>query len=162
MSSSRTNESTPLSNAAALGSSVFTADNAAAAASYTKEQAKVLASMLADGNTSIRVLALVGGIAMTITSAFGVWNRFLGLNWISAIVEVYCCILGMAIVCLEARSAKIPLLPKKVTDRYEAYMRKYALFLSFVSGRGGLYFVAGTLQLSQVSAHRFYMLKYAY
>lgn len=162
MSSSRTNESTPLSNAAALGSSVFTADNAAAAASYTKEQAKVLASMLADGNTSIRVLALVGGIAMTITSAFGVWNRFLGLNWISAIVEVYCCILGMAIVCLEARSAKIPLLPKKVTDRYEAYMRKYALFLNFVSGRGGLYFVAGTLQLSQVSAHRFYMLKNAY
>lgn len=100
--------------------------------------------------SSVRLLALMGGIAMTVTSALGVWNRFLGLNWISAIVEFYTFILGLSVVILEAKSAKCRILPESWTTAWEARIRKYALFLSFVSGRGGLYFVAGTLQLSQV------------
>jgi len=144
-------ESTPLNEAAAIANSLLTKENAAHAAEYTKEQAKVLAQMMSDGNTSVRLLALMGGIAMAMTSALGVLNRFLGLNWISAIVEFYTFILGLSVVILEAKSAKCRILPERWTAAWEARIRKYALFLSFVSGRGGLYFVAGTLQLSQLS-----------
>ncbi len=91
---------------------------------------------------------------MTVTSALGVWNRFIGLNWISAIVEFYTFILGLAVVILESKSGKFKILPERWTTAWEARIRKYALFLSFVSGRGGLYFVAGTLQLSQVRSLR--------
>ncbi|KAL3790946.1 hypothetical protein HJC23_004928 [Cyclotella cryptica] len=123
----------------------------AAAATYAKEQAAALTRLIQEGNASIRVLALLGGIAMTVTSAIGLCNRFLGLHWISAIVEFYTLVLGVGVVALEARSANVALLPRRYTDVWEGQIRKYALFLNFVSGRGGLYFVAGTLQLSQLS-----------
>lgn len=146
-----TDEKTPLSGAASIASSLLTKENATTAANYTREQAKILAHMLSDGNSSVRVLALVGGIAMAISSAAGVWNRFWGLNWISAIVEFYTLLLGLGVVVLEANAAKWKILPERWMTEWEARFRKYALFLSFVSGRGGLYIFAGTLQLSQVS-----------
>ena len=122
-----------------------------AAPSYVKEQATALARSITEGNTSIRILALTGGMAMTLTSVMGLWTHFLGFHWISAIVECYTLLLGLGVVALEARSVRIVILPRRYTDLWEGRIRKYALFLKFVRGRGGLYFVAGTLQLSQVS-----------
>jgi hypothetical protein len=60
-------------------------------------------------------------------------------------------LLGLAVIVLEARSGKVKVLPRKFTDAWDAQFRKYALFLRFISGHGGLYFFAGTLQLSQLS-----------
>lgn len=152
MSSNTSNasERTPLSDAANFASSLMSKENAKSAAKYTKEQAQILAHMLSDGSRSIRVLALMGGIAMAVSSAFGVWNRFFTLQWLSAIVEFYTFLLGLAVVALEAHAGKWRIFPERWTSGWETQLRKYALFLSFVSGRGGLYFVAGTLQLSQV------------
>lgn len=121
------------------------------ASTYAKDQVVALAHMITDGTTSIRTLALLGGIAMTITSAMGIWHRFFAFNWISAIVEFYTFLLGLTIIVLESRSGNFEILQRRYTDGCDAQIRKYALFLSFISGRGGLYFVAGTLQLSQVS-----------
>ncbi|KAL7484372.1 hypothetical protein ACHAW6_010005 [Cyclotella cf. meneghiniana] len=145
-------EKEPLTAAATtIGSSKTTAQTAATTPSYVKERGTALARSITEGNTSIRILALTGGIAMTLTSAIGLWNHFLGFHWISAIVECYTLLLGLGVVAMEARSVRVAILPRRYTDLWEGRIRKYALFLKVVRGRGGLYFVAGTLQLSQRS-----------
>jgi hypothetical protein len=107
------------------------------------EKAKELRVMARQGDFSIRILALFGGVAMCIVSAFGFVSTILHFHGISALIEVYTFAMGVIVILLE--SSKMPF----IKDSFRLQVNKYALFLKFVWGRGILFFVAGTLELTQ-------------
>ena len=100
-----------------------------------------LRTMANEGYLPIRVLAQIGGLAMIVLSIIGFINAIIHLNFLDALVEVYTFLLGIVVIILETKA-----FPKSV----EQSLNKYALFLTFVWGRGCLYFVAGSLQATQV------------
>lgn len=106
------------------------------ATSYAKEQAVVLARSITHGNTSLRILALSGRIAMTITSAVGIWNHFLALHWISAIVKCYTFSLGLRVVALEARSSQFEILPRSLYRFLGKKDSEICLVFELCSGEG--------------------------
>ena len=128
---------------------MFTSQNAAVAASsagtFAKDQAVELTQLASNGDFSIRILALLGAIAMVVVSVIGFLGKILTLHFVSALIEVYVFALAIVIIILES-AGKIPL-PRS----FETNVHKYALFLKFVWGRGILYFIGGSLQVSQVS-----------
>lgn len=136
-------------SAAKIMSSMLTRENAAAAASsagsFAKEQANEISQLASDGDFSIRILALLGAIAMIVVSILGFVVKMLTFRFVSALIEVYIFVLAIAILILES-AGKIPL-PR----RLGVNLQKYALFLKYVWGRGILYVIGGTLQVSQVS-----------
>uniref|UniRef100_A0A7S2EDZ4 EF-hand domain-containing protein n=1 Tax=Trieres chinensis TaxID=1514140 RepID=A0A7S2EDZ4_TRICV len=139
-------ESTPLapssSAAATTVSSLLTRENAEKAAGYVKDQAEKLSIAAKSGTWSIRALALLGGIGMVTTGALSLFGRIVTLHWVSALINFYVIILGVLVIILEGRKW----LP--VPKSFEANVRKYALFLDFIWGRGCLYFFIGSLQFS--------------
>lgn len=88
---------------------------------------------------------------MAVSSAFGAWHSFFTLQWLSAIIEFYTFLLGLAVVPLEMRAGKIEHLAREMDVSMESNFEEIRMvFLSFVRGRGRLYFLAGSLQFSQV------------
>jgi len=128
---------------------MFTTQNAAVAASsagtFAKDQAAELTQLASNGDFSIRILALLGAIAMVVVSVIGFLGKILTLHFVSALIEVYVFALAIVIIILES-AGKIPL-PRS----FETNVHKYALFLKFVWGRGILYFIGGSLQVSQAN-----------
>eukprot|EP00586_Coscinodiscus_wailesii_P020207 CAMPEP_0172495758 /NCGR_PEP_ID=MMETSP1066-20121228/76000_1 /TAXON_ID=671091 /ORGANISM="Coscinodiscus wailesii, Strain CCMP2513" /LENGTH=261 /DNA_ID=CAMNT_0013267643 /DNA_START=94 /DNA_END=879 /DNA_ORIENTATION=- len=143
-------ESTPLTPGGAIGnagnviSTVMTKENAAATANFVKDKAEMLKQMATEGSISIRVLAFLGGVAMVVTSFLCLFGRFLTLKFVSLLICIYTLLFGILICALEGKSFAVP---RSISAR----IRKYALFLDFVWGRGGLYFFAGSLQFSQLN-----------
>jgi hypothetical protein len=135
------NANTPLSPGS-IASNIFTQENANAAGNFAKEQADEVGRLARDGDFSIRLFAMLGGLAMIVISVLGFVTKLLTLHWVSALVEIYTFVLGIIMVVLEGKS--IPF-----SSSFESGIYKYALFLKFVWGRGVLYFIAGTLQLIQ-------------
>lgn len=136
-------EKTPLSStaASAIASSVFTRDNANAAGTFAKEQAEEVKRLASEGDFSIRLFAMFGGLAMVVSSVLGFVGRVLTFHWLNAVISVYTFILGIIMVMLEGK--RIPF-----SGRLESGLYKYALFLKFVWGRGIVYFIGGTLEIS--------------
>ncbi|KAG7363344.1 COPI associated protein [Nitzschia inconspicua] len=120
----------------------FTKQNIEAATNYTKEQAVELKKQAQDGDHSLRFLGVVAGLACVVVGILGLVFRFLRFDIIGALIDFYIVILGAIVMVLEGKNA---LLPAKLVDN----IHKYALFLKFLWGRGSLYFVIGTLLLSQ-------------
>jgi len=141
-------ESTPLTPGVALGnaknviSSVMNKENASAAAAYVQDKAEMLRRMTTEGNLSIRVMAFLGGVAMVVTNFLSLFGRFITLRFLSFLICIYTFLFGILICALEGKSFAVPTF---ISER----IRKYALFLDYVWGRGGLYFFAGSLQFSQ-------------
>lgn len=119
------------------------AKDAADASSFAKSTARDLKENLMQGNLSLQVLAIFGGLAMIVVSILGFISHLFGFAWISAIFDVYTFFLGIMIVILES-SAKMSFL-----NRITSKMYRNARFLTYLWGRGIVYFVAGSLQLSQ-------------
>lgn len=117
------------------------AETASRAGKMAQDKMKELRAMASEGYLPLRVLAQLGGLAMIILSIIGFISAILHLDILSACVEVYTFLLGVVVIILETKA-----FPK----RFEQSLNKYALFLRFVWGRGCLYFVAGTLQATQV------------
>ena len=82
---------------------------------------------------------------MIAVSSLSFIGHILLLNWITAIFDVYTFCLGIIIVVLEG-GRKLSFFSKL---EYSLY--KNALFLKYVWGRGIIYCVAGTLQLTKRS-----------
>jgi hypothetical protein len=122
---------------------VVSAQNAAEASTFAKSTARDLKENLMQGNWSLRILALLGGLAMIVVSVLGFISHIFGFAWISAIFDVYCMILGIMICILES-SSKL-----KFLDRATQKIIRNAKFLSYLWGRGIVYFVAGSLEVSQ-------------
>lgn len=135
-------ESTPLTN---IASTLLTKENAEVAGNFAKEKFLELRKQASDGDYSIRLLALLGGIVLIGLSATEFLGKILTLHLVAALIEVYTFLLGVVVLILEGKG-QIPFFP----DHLATTIQKYAMILRYVWGRGALYFVAGTLQLSQL------------
>lgn len=135
-------EKTPLTDV----TKYLTQENAQVAGNFAKEKFDELRKQASDGDYSIRLFALVGGFLLVCLSATEFLGKILTLHLFGALIEVYTFCLGMVALILEGKG-QIPLFP---ADRWAETIQKYALILRYVWGRGALYFVAGTLQLSQM------------
>ncbi len=135
-------ENTPLTS---IASNLLTKENAEVAGNFAKEKFMELRKQANDGDYSIRLLALLGGILLICLSATELLGKVLTLHLLGAIIEVYTFLLGVVVLILEGKG-QIPFFP----EHFAATIQKYALILRYVWGRGALYFVAGTLQLSQM------------
>ncbi len=128
-----------------IASNLFTQQNARdagnAASTFAKEQADEVSRLAREGDFSIRLFAMLGGLAMAIVSVLGFLARIVTLHWVNALLSVYTFVLGIIMVMLEGK--KIPF-----SNHFEDNIVKYGLFLKFVWGRGCLYFVAGTLTIA--------------
>lgn len=143
------NESTPLSssrrgtsNRQGGASEFFPVESAGKAATYLKERAEAMSQAVKSGDTSIRALALVGGVAMVVTGILRLLGRLVTVHLISTLFTVYTIIFGVLVILLEGKKW----LP--IPQQLNLAVRKYALFLEFVWGRGVLYFFIGSLQFS--------------
>lgn len=111
------------------------------AGTFAKEQVDEVSRLASEGDFSIRLFAMLGGLAMAVVSVLGFVARILTLHWVNALLCIYTFALGIIMVFLEGK--KIPF-----SGALEENIVKYALFLKFVWGRGCLYFVAGTLTIA--------------
>mmetsp|Transcript_15304 Transcript_15304/g.20176 ORF Transcript_15304/g.20176 Transcript_15304/m.20176 type:complete len:257 (+) Transcript_15304:92-862(+) len=123
--------------------SVLSPQNVSEAGNFASQRAAEFKQNLNEGNWSLRVLALIGAMAMMSVSVLGILADLVRLNWIAVIFEIYCFLLGVVIIILEYGQQL------SCFARMESGLYKNALFLKYVWGRGLLYFVAGTLELSQ-------------
>jgi len=164
-------ESTPLVQPVAnevLGSvqkwvsGIFTKDNMDAAGSMAMDKLTKLRQSASNGDFSIRLLALIGGVALVMSAGFGIFGLILTFDLPGAVLEFYTLVLGLIIILLESRgqiqaqkerlsSAQRAQISTQIgfLDRAFTNIHKYAMFSKFVWGRGVLYFVAGSLQLTQ-------------
>ena len=121
----------------------LTSENFEAAGRYTKEKAIELKTQAQEGDRSLRFLALVGGVGSIVVGLFELISRISTLQLVDAIIDVYIIFLGSVVVVLEGKDI---FLSKRLIQN----LNKYALFLKFLWGRGSLYFICGTLQLTQI------------
>ena len=135
-------EKTPLTT---FASKVLTTENAQVAGTFAKEKFEELRKQASDGDYSIRLFALLGGLLLVFLSATQFVGKILTLHIFGALIEVYTFLLGIMVLILEGKG-QIPFFPARLAGT----LQKYAMILRFVWGRGALYFVAGTLQLSQM------------
>ena len=124
---------------------ILSSQHVADASQMAKQTAMDVQKNLSEGNWSLRLLAMLGGLAMIAVSSLSFIGHILQLNWITAIFDIYTFSLGIIIVILES-GRKLSFFSKLENNLY-----KNALFLKYVWGRGIIYFVAGTLQISKLS-----------
>jgi hypothetical protein len=134
-------DNTSLAAGSAIASAVFTKENANAAGSFAKSQADEVRKLASEGDFSIRLFAMFGGMAMVVASILGFIGRVLTFHWVNAVISIYTLILGIIMIMLEGK--RIPF-----SGRLETSLYKYALFLKYVWGRGILYFIGGTLEIT--------------
>lgn len=125
----------------AMGS-VMASQTAAEAGTFAKDTAGDIRKYVSEGDWSLRLLALLAGLAMIVTSVMGFLGNVLFLDWISAIFDVYVFFLGILIVLLESGRRL------RIFSSMESSIYKNARFLSYIWGRGMIYFVAGTIQIA--------------
>mmetsp|Transcript_16761 Transcript_16761/g.38706 ORF Transcript_16761/g.38706 Transcript_16761/m.38706 type:complete len:284 (+) Transcript_16761:70-921(+) len=121
----------------------FTKDNFEAAGRVAKEKALELQQQAREGDRSLRFLAFVGGIGCTLVGLIELTSRLARLDLVGAIIDVYIVLLGFIVIALEGRDVFL-------SQQFLESLNKNALFLTFLWGRGALYFVCGTLQLTQI------------
>ena len=139
---SMSTESTPLSAA----TDFLNRDDVQQGVTFAKDELSKLGNSAKRGELSIRFLAFCGAVAIATTSLLGLFGRFLTFHWFSAVIDIYLILLGLLVIFLEGKrwASDVP-----QTKSVQAYIRKYALFLEFIWGRGCLYFVIGSLKMAQ-------------
>jgi len=130
-------------NVSQFAKTTFTSENIEAAGRFTKEKVIALKTQAQEGDRSLRFLALIGGIGCIIVALFELTSRIMRLQLVGAIIDLYIIIIGSIVVILEGKDI---FLSKILVQN----LNKYASFLKFLWGRGSLYFVCGTLQLTQI------------
>lgn len=126
----------------------FTSEGIGAAGRFTKEKALELKTQAQEGDRSLRFLALIGGVGCVFVGFFELASRIMGIQLVAAIIDLYIIMLGSVVVILEGKDI---FLSKRLVQN----LNKYALFLKFLWGRGSLYFVCGTLLLTQIDLFNF-------
>jgi len=116
--------------------------NVMEAKNFANERAAEFRQNLNEGHMSLRLLALLGGLAMIVVSVMGFMSDAFMFKWISAVFQIYTVLLGFVIIILESGRQL------SFFRRLENNLYKNALFLKYVWGRGLLYFFAGTLMIS--------------
>eukprot|EP00978_Attheya_sp_CCMP212_P026904 scaffold89330_cov53-Attheya_sp.AAC.1 len=127
-------------------SSMMTPQNVSEANTFAKDGVAEFQQNVHQGHLSLRFLVLLGGLSMVIVSIRSFALDMVDLNWywVPALFDLYTLSLGMLIIILEFDGRQL-----KFFKGVESGLYKNALFLKYVWGRGVLYFVVGTLQMSQ-------------
>jgi hypothetical protein len=133
-------EATPLTQQVTSAvSSFWTSEHTLQARSVAAARATDLRTSFETGHFSLRLLALVGGVALVVSAVWGLVTHLLTFHLTNLLLQVYTLVLAGLILVLESRQLS---LPPPLLER----LLKYALFLKFIWGRGLLYVVAGSLQ----------------
>jgi hypothetical protein len=145
-----------LDNVNRMVSKMFTHENIELASTAANDKLKALQKQVRDGDFSIRLAALVAGLTLVASAGFGFMGLVLSFHVTNAILEFYTFVLGFIMLALESRGfvrQQAASSTQQTTLMETCYRNvfKYAYFLKFVAGRGGLYVVAGSLQLAQHS-----------
>jgi len=122
-------------------------------AEHAKEKAKEVgtkalayAKTVANGNGSIRVMALIGGSALVVDSVSSYTTNLMAFQYGAALINFYAMFLGLSAIIMESDKEAIP---------YDAMLRekigKNLGILRSVTGRGLFYGIAGTLEMTAVS-----------
>jgi hypothetical protein len=117
--------------------------NITEAGSFARERATELKQSVLEGNWSLRILVLLGALAMMTTSLIGLISDVYRIDIISCIIDIYCFILGVLMIILEYGYQL------SFFAAIQPSLYKNALFLKFVWGRGLFYFIAGSIEISQ-------------
>lgn len=115
----------------------------AEAGSFAKERVEELKQNLNEGNFGLRILVLLGAVAMIITSIIGIVSDSYRIDTIAVLIDIYTLLLAVMMVVLEYGNQL------SFFAAYESSLYKNALFLKFVWGRGFFYFFAGSLEVSR-------------
>mmetsp|Transcript_36159 Transcript_36159/g.53018 ORF Transcript_36159/g.53018 Transcript_36159/m.53018 type:complete len:273 (-) Transcript_36159:263-1081(-) len=124
-------EATPLNINATL------AENAASISEYSKKQGAKMGRRFKEENLSFRVLALLGGVIMIVSSSIDFVLCALTLHFAKMIVSAYTVIFGIMICLLDSSTL------------WRQWIHYYVRMLEFTWGRGLFYLFAGTLQFPQ-------------
>jgi hypothetical protein len=137
-------EAPPDTSGSLMGDAVnMSVQNITEAGSFAKERAEELKNSVLEGNWSLRILVLLGALAMIITSVVGLLTDLYRIEAIGAIMDIYCILLGVTMILLEYGHQL------SFFASIQPTLYKNFLFLKFVWGRGFFYFFAGTLKISQ-------------
>lgn len=135
-SKSQSGESKPLLDSATATSAAVTG------AGILNASAQHIRDARADGPLTFRVLGFLGGIAMVISNALAITERFFGFNWGRCIIAIYGVFFGLVIFLMDAP------LPVMCSARLQNSIRYYFKFLEFTLGRGVFFFFVGSLQIT--------------
>jgi hypothetical protein len=120
-------------------------DTANATGDAIKTKVTNFVQLAKDGNASIRGLALIAGLATVISSIYEILDGIVNFQPTSTLIGLYSLIMGSIAVAMEVDPEALP---------YGAVIRnallKYLGLVQLASGRGVFYFIAGTLELTQV------------
>ena len=123
-------------------SNVFSKENFQQVGNAAIEQIDELKQQTQDGDFSIKMLGFIGGVLLLVIASLEIVHKAVQLNVAGVFVELYTVILGAIVFILEGKQMIL-------TSSVITKLHKYALFLKYLWGRGTLYFIAGTLQLTQ-------------
>ena len=119
-------------------SNLFSSENLENAQDIAKNKIAELRASVKTGDWSLRLLALLGGVALIFTAVLEFVSKIIALNILGALIELYVIFLGVIVLVLEGSQISLP-------QKFLHTLHKYALFLKYIWGRGLLYFVAGSL-----------------
>jgi COPI associated protein len=131
--------SNPYAAAASIG---LTPTNMQEAKEFAAQQAGEFRRNLDEGSLSLRLMALLGGVAMMAVSGLGIIGDVFTFRWFAVIFQVYAMVFGCVMLVLESGRQL------SCFQRWETGLYKQAKFLRLVWGRGLIYFFAGTLMIS--------------
>lgn len=109
-------------------SNLFTSDNLESASDIARNKIRELRHSVKTGDWSLRLLALIGGVALIFTSVLELVSKILNFNVLGALIEIYVILLGVIIIVLEGSQISLP-------KRWLLQLHKYALFLKFIWGK---------------------------
>ena len=98
-----------------------------------------------NGNTSVRGLALVSGVALVASSSNQVYGGIVTLSPSSALIAFYSLVMGSIAIAMEMDPQALP-----YGQRIRNWLIKYIGLVQLSTGRGLFYFIAGSLELTQV------------
>ena len=109
-------------------SNLFTADSLENASDIARNKIRELRHSVKTGDWSLRLLALIGGVALIFTAVLEFVSKILNFNVLGALIEVYIIFLGVIILVLEGSQISLP-------KKFLHMLHKYALFLKFIWGK---------------------------
>ena len=128
--------------------SLFSSENVASVSQVVGEKVNELKRQAEDGDNSLRLLALLAGIVLIVVATMEFVGKVMMFQIVGAMIELYSFFIGIMIIVLESKNMLL-------SQGLQVRLFKYALFLKFLWGRGCLYFVVGTLQLSHLDLWNF-------
>lgn len=96
------------------------------------------------GNTSIRGLALISGIALVISSLIDLLYSLLHFMPTAALISFYSLVMGSIAIAMEVDPEALP-----YGNQIRNWLIKYIGLVQLSTGRGVFYLIAGSLELTQ-------------